>query len=754
MAGRAKRKLSGFSWRAAFGWLRKGGRPAALVLLALAMAWSMFDPGGFLEIGRAKVFDFYQQIHPRVRPENRPVTVVDIDEASLASLGQWPWSRVTVAEIVANLFNAGAVVVAFDVVFAEPDRLSPGKVADSAIGLDPATVARLKKLPSNDDILADIFQQAGRVVLGQTVVTDSYSATGEDMPVTSLAALNGDPTPFLEQHPALLRNIPVIDRAAAGRGIFNVTPEPDGVVRRIPAAVKVGEVVYPALSLEMLRVAMGELTIQLRLPRADQNLWGIQDLTIKPNVIKTDPMGRIYLYAAHYDRNAYISAKDVKDGTFDPAKVAGKLVIIGTSAAGLLDIRTTALDRQLPGVDVHAQIIETVLDNMQLTIPLDATFVNYVATGLGALLMIILVPMIGARWTLLVFLGVAGGFGGWSWYQFVEHRQLYDPVFPLLTAMLLFMQLTYSGFASEEAKRRQVRTAFGRYLSPALVEKLAHDPTRLTLGGEMRDMTLLFCDVRGFTTISELFDAQGLTRLINRFLTPMTNVILERAGTIDKYMGDCIMAFWNAPLDDDDHARHACESALTMMERLGPLNDELEHEAKVEQRRHVPIKIGIGLNSGPVCVGNMGSDQRFDYSVLGDTVNLASRLEGQSKPYGVAIVIGDETHKRAPDYAALELDLIKVKGKTEAVRIWTLLGRPDVAREAWFQELEYAHKSMIDAYRAQAWPDARKWLARCDELRRDLHVEGFYALMEDRIATFEANPPGADWDGVFTATSK
>jgi adenylate cyclase len=754
MARRAKRRVWNFSVRGAMHWLGKGGRPVAMLLLLGALVWRETDPGRFLEIGRAKVFDFYQQIHPRARPDNRPVAVVDIDEASLAALGQWPWSRVTVAEIVANLFNAGAAVVAFDVVFAEPDRLSPGKVAETMGGLDAATVARLKKMPSNDDVLADIFSQAGRVVLGQTVIPESFTAQGEEMPVTSVAAKNGDPDPYLENHPALLRNVPVLDQAAAGRGIFNVTPEPDGVVRRIPAVVVVNGQRYPALSVEMLRIGIGARTIFTRMRHPDDPVRGLEDIVIGRTAVKTDPMGRVFLYAAPYDRKAYISAKDIKDGTFDPARVAGKLVVIGTSAAGLLDIRTTALDRRIPGVDVHAQIIETVLDNMQLSIPLDAGFLERAATIVGALLMIALVPMIGARWTLVVFLGIAGGLAGWSWWQFVGVRELYDPVFPTVTALLLFIQLTYWGYASEEAKRRQVRTAFGRYLSPALVEKLAHDPSHLKLGGEMRDMTLLFCDIRGFTTISELFDAQGLTRLINRFLTPMTNVILERFGTIDKYMGDCIMAFWNAPLDDEDHARHACESALAMMERLGPLNDELEAEAKAENRRHVPIKIGIGLNSGLVCVGNMGSDQRFDYSVLGDTVNLASRLEGQSKPYGVYIVIGDETRKRAPDYAALELDFIKVKGKTEAVRIWTLLGRPAMIGEAWFQELEQVHNAMLAAYRSQQWAEARRLLARCGELRHDLHLEGFYALMEERIAMFEANPPGADWDGVFTATSK
>jgi Predicted transmembrane sensor domain len=756
MARLSRRGKVGFSWTAIRRWMLAGGRPVALLLLILALAWRDADPGDFLEIGRAKVFDFYQQIHPRERPADRPVTVVDIDEVSLAALGQWPWSRATIAEMVVNLFDAGAAVVAFDIVFAEPDRLSPALLAESlAPGLDPATLRRLRAMKSNDEILADVLAQAGRAVLGQTVIAEPLPGhEGEALPETSVAALNGDPTAFLENHSALLRNIPVLDNAAAGRGVFNVTPERDGVVRRIPAAVVVGGTIYPALTVEMLRVATGQPSILIRMPKPGEGVVGIKDVVIRPSVLQTDSRGRIFLYAARYDREAYLSAKDVHDATFDPAKVAGKLVILGTSAAGLLDIRTTALDRQLPGVDVHAQIIETVLTGMQLQIPLDALSFEIMATLAAAVLMIVLVPMIGARWTLLAFLAVAGGMITWSWSQFVGGRLLYDPVFPALTALILFVQLTYWGYASEEAQRRQVRGAFGRYLSPALVEKLAQDPSHLKLGGEMRDMTLLFCDVRGFTTISELFDAQGLTRLINRFLTPMTNVILDRFGTIDKYMGDCIMAFWNAPLDDEDHARHACDSALAMMETLGPLNDALEREAKAENRRHVPIKIGIGLNSGPVCVGNMGSDQRFDYSVLGDTVNLASRLEGQSKPYGVHIVIGDETRKRAPDYAALELDLIKVKGKTEAVRIWTLLGHPAVAGEPGFQALAAEHGTMLEAYRCQDWARARALVARCRERAGGLAIDGFYTLMEERIATFEADPPGADWDGVFTATSK
>jgi adenylate cyclase len=320
------------------------------------------------------------------------------------------------------------------------------------------------------------------------------------------------------------------------------------------------------------------------------------------------------------------------------------------------------------------------------------------------------------------------------------------------------MFLTYSNYAREEAERRQVRDAFSRYMSPALVERLAEDPSRLKLGGEMRDMTLLFCDVRGFTTISEQFssDPEGLTKLINRFLTPMTNVILERKGTIDKYMGDCIMAFWNAPLDDDLHSANACRSALAMIDCMKQVNVELKAEADEKGMRYFPLNVGIGLNSGNVCVGNMGSDQRFDYSVLGDSVNLASRLEGQSKTYGVTIVIGESTRNEAPDYAAIELDLIKVKGKTLPVRIFTLLGDSEVSASAAFQTLAARHQQMLDCYRGQDWASAQQALDDCRVLAQEMGatLDGLYDLYQERLDTYRETPPGADWDGVFTATSK
>ena len=369
--------------------------------------------------------------------------------------------------------------------------------------------------------------------------------------------------------------------------------------------------------------------------------------------------------------------------------------------------------------------------------------------------MIILVPWIGAKWTMLLFFMVAVGAGGTSWYMFAAHRMLFDASYAIIAILLLYTLLTYSGYAKEEAQRRQVRDAFAHYLAPDMVEQLAENPDQLRLGGDQREMTLLFCDVRGFTTISEQFDAIGLTTLINKLLTPLTNAILERKGTVDKYMGDCIMAFWNAPLEDPQHARNGCISALAMLEEMDPLNERLRLEAEEEGRKHIPLKVGLGLNSGLAVVGNMGSDQRFDYSVLGDTVNTAARLEGQSKNYGVNIVIGEATNTQIPDFATIELDLIQVKGKTVPVRIFALIGDATIEQSPEWQRFKPVHEEVIEVYRSQDWRGAREKMTIARKLSKSVYdLSGLYELYEDRIKDYVANPPGPDWAGVYVATTK
>jgi adenylate cyclase len=317
--------------------------------------------------------------------------------------------------------------------------------------------------------------------------------------------------------------------------------------------------------------------------------------------------------------------------------------------------------------------------------------------------------------------------------------------------------MVFTNYLREEAQRRQIKNAFGRYLSPDLVGELAENPGRLVLGGETREMTILFSDVRGFTSISETFktDPQGLTRLMNRFLTPLSDAILEKRGTIDKYMGDAIMAFWNAPLDDKDHAKHACEAGLAMIERLGVVNAERKQESEENGDAFMPLKIGIGIGTGEVVVGNMGSEHRFDYSVLGDTVNLASRLEGQSKNYGVTTIVSSQTAELVRgDFALLELDVIRVKGKTEPEVIYALVGPKELAAQSHFSELRHRMSQALTAYRKQAWSDALAALEPCRQKINGFDMTVFCELYAERIEEFRTNPPPPDWDGVATLQTK
>jgi adenylate cyclase len=402
---------------------------------------------------------------------------------------------------------------------------------------------------------------------------------------------------------------------------------------------------------------------------------------------------------------------------------------------------------------MHAQLIEQMLlgDNVQRpdwARGAEAAFM--LAIGL---VLLVLLPRVGPKWTALLGLtAIAPAIGG-SWYAYAEYNWLIDPVFPSLVGVLVYLSSSTVMFVRTEAERRQVRHAFGRYLAPAVIEQLAEHPERLTLGGELREMTLMFSDIRSFTTIAEGLDAHGLTSFLNHYLTPMTDAIMSHRGTVDKYMADGIMAFWNAPLDDPAHAEHACRTALAMRSQLARLNDGWRAEAAAEGRPFREVRAGIGLNTGECVVGNLGSDQRFDYSVLGDDANVASRLEGQTKTYLVDIIVGERTAEQAPQFALLELDLIQVVGKTKPVRIFFLFGDESVAKTEAFASLAFAHGSMIAAYRAREWDEALAQLETCRNQAPDI-LRDFYQLYEERIANLLASPPPPAWDGVFAALTK
>ncbi len=410
----------------------------------------------------------------------------------------------------------------------------------------------------------------------------------------------------------------------------------------------------------------------------------------------------------------------------------------------------------MPGVEIHAQLLETILSKNWLQRPQYALGAEMVAAAVLSLLMIALMPILGAVralgfGALLAAATVAGG-----WYLFVQHHMMFDTLYPLGTSFAVFGAVTFMNYRQEERSKQAIRDAFSRYLDPAMVEQLAEHPDRLSLGGESRELTILFSDVRGFTAISETYrdDPQGLTRLMNRFLTPISRAIIETRGTIDKYMGDAVMAFWNAPLDDKDHAAHACSAALEILHRLAVLNGELAAAAQAEGRTHIPLKIGIGMNTGLCVVGNMGSDVRFDYSVLGDNVNVASRLEGQTKEYRVTTLIGAETAAQVADrFALIEVDQIRVKGKSLPASCFALLGDDALRTDADFVDASREIASLIAAYRAQRWDKARAVLASATAARK-IGLDGLLSVYEARIAEFGDNPPPADWDGVYDAVRK
>ena len=728
------------------GWGRVAGAALLLTFLALRIA----DPIP-LQLLRLKVFDTYQLIKPR-EAIKRPVVIVDIDNASLEAHGQWPWPRTLVAELIERITAGAAVAIGLDVVFAEPDRTSPRLIAEALPELSGPIRDAIRNLRDHDEIFADTLLSS-RVVLGQSAYNPKSGAEQKvSAPKASFATMGGDPKAYLIKYPDLLANIQILEDAASGRGMFTVIPDPDGVIRRVPVVLVAKNTLVPSLSADLLRVATGQTTYLIK---SGPN--GISQVVIGRVPMSTDATGQVWVHFSPHHADRFISAKDILSGKISMQKLAGKLVLIGTSASGLLDLRATPVDPVMPGVEIHAQVLESILTRTLLKRPDYAIGAEVMVTLLVGIAIIVLAPILGAATVFILGLALATILVGGSWYFFSVDRLLLDVAYPLTSSFAVFVVMLSINYFREEAERRQIRGAFGQYLSPTLVEQLADDPDKLALGGDTREMTILFSDVRGFTTISESYkdDPQGLTTLMNRFLTPLSNAVMEQDGTIDKYMGDAIMAFWNAPLEDADHATNACTAALEMLERLETVNTEREQEAKEAGQAFARLDVGVGINTGECVVGNMGSEVRFDYTVLGDAVNLASRLEGQSRVYGMRTIIGETTAKLAGDsFATMELDAIRVKGKSEPEVIYTILGPRNGADTAQYESTQASVGAILAAYRKRDWTGAMKAIRAARKADNGFNLSGLCDLYEERIAEFRQTPPPKNWDGVFTATSK
>lgn len=493
-----------------------------------------------------------------------------------------------------------------------------------------------------------------------------------------------------------VRNLPALEDAAQGIGSINWIPDRDQIVRRVPLIFRVGDQYVPSLAAEALRVAQGAGSYILKASNANGEeafgaVTGLNHIKIGAVVVPTNSEGAIWLRFRPSDPGTFIPAKDVLDGTMGPDAVAGRIVLVGTSAAGLLDLRATPIDVAVPGVEIYAQVIEHILSGETFSRPDFARGVELAAMVLLGLLLAVTLPRLPATAGAAFGAVVIGGLLAGGYFAYDPGGLLFDVLYPALVLILLTVGAVLYTYRETERARAGVRRAFQYYVSPDVVDEIIADPGRLELGGEVRELTLLFCDVRGFTTISEGMSAHELTRFINSLLTPLSEIILDHRGTIDKYMGDAIMAFWNAPLDDPDHARHAIQAAEAMLAAMGPLNEAWQREAAAAGRTMPMVRIGVGVNTGECCVGNLGSATRFDYSVIGDEVNVASRFESLTKDYGLGLLMGEQTARLAGRDAIVEVDEVQVRGKTVATRLFTVAPRDCPAD--WL----IAHRRFVDA---------------------------------------------------------
>ena len=724
-------------------------------VIAAALALRVWDPSPVATL-RSLVFDAYQRVSPRKFDPALPVRIIDIDEDSLKAIGQWPWPRTVLAELVDKLAANGAAAIGFDIVFPEPDRMSPANALHFWPKSDALASLReeVEKLPSNDQVFAEAIGKAP-VVLGFI-----STPQGNSIPETKAGFAHGgdDPRLFAPFYPGAAASLPELQAGASGAGSLNWIPEHDQIIRRMPMVVRVGDTLYPSLAADMLRLAQGATSYFVKSSgasgeKAFGEKTGIVGVKVGDYEVPTEANGQMWIRFTPASKERYLSASKVLDGEIGKDEIEGRILIIGTSAAGLLDLRATPLEASVPGVELHAQAIEQILQGSFLQRPDFATPAELLYILVLGLLIAVLIYRTGALGSAVLGGAAIAAVVLISWYAFDAFGWLVDPIYPAIALTAIYLAGTLFVFLRTERERNRVRHAFSHYMAPALVERLADDPSRLKLGGETRDMTLLFSDVRGFTTISEGLDAEELTRFLNSLFTPLSNIILDEQGTIDKFMGDAVMAFWNAPLDDSNHPSHACSAALRMMGEMAGLNERWRREAEAKGRPFKPVQLGIGLNTGVCCVGNLGSETRFDYSVIGDNVNIASRLEGQSKTYDVGTVVGETTTARAPEFAFIELDLLKVKGKTEATRIFALLGDNALKQSQDFINLTARHGEFLARFRAKDW-DAAEALSRECEALNSSRLDRLYALYRERIAFFRTNPPPPQWDGTAEALSK
>ena len=648
-----------------------------------------------VESARLKFYDYLMLGSPT---QSEQIVTINIGEKAIEKYGQWPFPREVHSQIISDIYGRGAALVGSTILMSESDRMG------------------------TDRVFADALTQYP-VVLSQTV-SDSCSRASATIRRTGVAVVgDGEATEFLPQYPCVLSNISILQEAAVGVGITSTLPETDGVVRRVPLLAQSSGEYYPAFALEMLRVAAGDPSYQAKI-----NQTGVEALRIPSfETIKTDEYGRTFI-------NPNYRFQSVEIGEPIP-DLTGKIVILGVTAAGIANPVATPAGAQHPH-QLQASLLETLLNGDSVSIPNWSAIADLAAFLVLALALIILSRF---KFSIIYIAVILGGYFYLPIYLFASKGILLDVTFNVFAIALIYIHIFTAKYISEYLQKQQIKKQFGTYLSPDLVAQLQRQPELLQLGGDSRELSIMFTDVRGFTTISEHYgeDVQGLTKIMNRYMTVMTRAILENNGTLDKYIGDAQMAFWNAPLDNKQHALDAVRTSFQMLKDLETFNEDIKEEG-------VPaFGMGLGINTATVVVGNMGSTQRFDYTCLGDGVNLAARLEGQTKSYGVKLIVGPKTAELVRDvYQVVELDLIAVKGKTEPARIYTVLDVSDPAGEL-------LHKKFLTLYREGNWEPAKKFASDLKKCWQG-ELSKYYNMMLERM---EGEPP-ANFDGVYRATTK
>jgi len=702
------------------------------------------------------LFDAYQRIQPRTGQES-PVRVVTIDEESIRRLGQWPWPRTELARLTDRLRDAGAAVVAFDIVFSEPDRTSPARIADDLRrrGVLSPGLSALETLPDNDAVFARSLAST-KSSLGFFLSQAGSSGSLAPAPRAGFAVA-GSPPSSVAHYAGAVRSLPALEAAASGGGFVSIGNDGDGVVRQVPLLAWQGGTLQPALSLDALRQAEDAGAIMVRTSDASSEGGSERGRVVSLKVgrfeVPTTGSGDLWMHYATPGAEAGTPAWKVLSDATGPAELersfAGTIVLVGAEAAGLRDLVVTPVrDREL-GVNVHAQALEQMILGQFLTRPDWARGAERALLLVLGLILAGLVPRLGAlKGALLGLVLVAGTLGG-SWLAFTGMHMLLDPVYPVLALVLVWMLQTTLVYLREERRRAYIHSAFDRYLPPEQVRRIAADPGQLELGGEERDMTVLLCDIRGFTEISEKLDPREVIRFLIAFQTPMCDVLLAHNATLDKYIGDAILAFWNAPLDDPDQHRNAARAALAMADRLEALNRGMPDAGEPWPGQ---VRMGIGLGSGLCCVGNVGSASRLSYSLIGDTVNLVSRLDGLTKHYGVTIVLDSALQSHLPGFATIELDRVVVVGRDEPETVHALLGDENMRATPDFGRFAQMHGEFLAASRAGDWAVALRGLESLAGPAQRFGIVPLYSFYRSRIDT--QRRAGNAWDGIFRPGEK